>query len=181
MRIPNGVQESFNGSPAISARKNCTDRAQQSVIPPQASSAFVAAMEDILAVHKRPRDGDCPLVCLDETSKQLLADTRTPIPIKPGQPERRDYEYEPKSAVSRTSIGETSAGAVRAKSIICPGGGPAVEAATSAAARIAARASFTLKAPYSKYRRSLLEFHVTCAERAPFVGTTEIFPAVGYR
>jgi DDE superfamily endonuclease len=51
-------------------------------------------MEDVLAVYKRPRDGDCPLVCLDEASKQLLADTRVPIPMKPGQPERRDYEYE---------------------------------------------------------------------------------------
>jgi DDE superfamily endonuclease len=64
------------------------------VIPPQASSAFVATMEDVLAVYKRPRDPDVPLVCLDETSKQLLADTRAPISIKPGQPERRDYEYE---------------------------------------------------------------------------------------
>jgi hypothetical protein len=39
------------------------------VIPPKANSAFVAAMEDVLAVYTRPRDGDCPLVCLDETSK----------------------------------------------------------------------------------------------------------------
>jgi DDE superfamily endonuclease len=61
---------------------------------PAASSAFVAAMEDVLAVYKRPRDLDVPLVCLDETSKQLLADTRAPISMKPGQPERRDYEYE---------------------------------------------------------------------------------------
>jgi transposase-like protein len=65
---------------------------QQWVIPPQASSAFVAAMEDVLAVYKRPRDGSYPLVCLDATSKQLLADMRAPIPMKPGQPERRDYE-----------------------------------------------------------------------------------------
>jgi hypothetical protein len=49
-------------------------------------------MEDILAVSKRPRAGDYPLVCLDETSKQLLAATRVPIRMKPGQPERRDYE-----------------------------------------------------------------------------------------
>jgi hypothetical protein len=63
---------------------------QQWVIPPQASSAFAAAIEDVLAVYKRPRDGSYPLVCLDETSKQLLADTRAPIPMKPGQPERRD-------------------------------------------------------------------------------------------
>jgi hypothetical protein len=51
-------------------------------------------MEDVLAVYKRPRDGDCPLVCLDETSKQLLADTWAPTPMKPGQPARCDYEYE---------------------------------------------------------------------------------------
>ena len=50
-------------------------------------------MEDILAVYKRPRDGDHPLVCLDEASKQLLADTRSPIPMKPGHPERGDYKY----------------------------------------------------------------------------------------
>jgi DDE superfamily endonuclease len=49
---------------------------------------------DVLAVYKRPRDGACPLVCLDEASKQLLADTWSPIPMKPGQPERRNYEYE---------------------------------------------------------------------------------------
>jgi hypothetical protein len=64
------------------------------VIPPQANSSFVAAMEDVLAIYKRPRDLDFPLVCLDETSKQLLADTRASIPMKPGQPERRDYEYQ---------------------------------------------------------------------------------------
>ena len=51
-------------------------------------------MEDILAVYKRPHDGECPLGCLDETSKQLLADRRAPIPMKPGHPARRDYEYE---------------------------------------------------------------------------------------
>src|SRR3982074_71993 len=54
----------------------------------------VAAMEDVLAVYTRPRDPDYPLVCLDETSKQLLAETRVPIPMKPGRPARCDYEYE---------------------------------------------------------------------------------------
>jgi len=67
---------------------------QQWVIPPKANSAFVAAMEDVLAVYTRPRDPDIPLVCLDETSKQLTAETRAPVPIKPGQPARSDYEYE---------------------------------------------------------------------------------------
>jgi hypothetical protein len=64
------------------------------VIPPKANAAFVAAMEDVLEVYTRPRDPDRPLVCLDETSKQLIAETRTPIPMKPGRPVRRDYEYE---------------------------------------------------------------------------------------
>ncbi|HYM99213.1 MAG TPA: IS630 family transposase [Aestuariivirgaceae bacterium] len=69
-------------------------RKQQWVIPPKANSAFVAAMEDVLAVYTRPRDPDCPLVCLDETSKQLIAETRVPIPMKSGRPPRFDYEYE---------------------------------------------------------------------------------------
>jgi transposase len=68
-------------------------RREQWVIPPKANSAFVAAMEDVLAVYTRPRDPDRPLVCLDETSKQLIAETRVPIPMKPGRPARCDYEY----------------------------------------------------------------------------------------
>ena len=47
-------------------------------------------MEDVLAVYTRPRDSDCPLVCLDETSKQLIAETRVPIPMKAGRPARFD-------------------------------------------------------------------------------------------
>ena len=50
-------------------------------------------MEDVLAVYTRPHDPDRPLVCLDETSKQLIAETREPIPMKPGRPARCDYEY----------------------------------------------------------------------------------------
>ena len=49
------------------------------MIPPKANSAFVAAMEDVLAVYTRPHDPDRPLVCLDETSKQLIAETRVPV------------------------------------------------------------------------------------------------------
>jgi hypothetical protein len=51
-------------------------------------------MEDVLEVYQRPCDAECPLVCLDETSKQLIAETRVPIPAKPGHPARHDYEYE---------------------------------------------------------------------------------------
>jgi len=51
-------------------------------------------MEDVLAVYTRPHNADYPLVCLDETSKQLIAETRTPIPMKRGRAARIDYEYE---------------------------------------------------------------------------------------
>ncbi|HKM83413.1 MAG TPA: transposase, partial [Candidatus Acidoferrum sp.] len=64
------------------------------MIAPEASAAFVANMEDVLEVYQRPRDPKRPLVCLDETSKQLIVETRKPILAKPGQPARHDYEYE---------------------------------------------------------------------------------------
>lgn len=51
-------------------------------------------MEEVLEVYHRPHDPACPLVCLDETSKQLIKETRVPIPARPGRPARTDYEYE---------------------------------------------------------------------------------------
>jgi hypothetical protein len=51
-------------------------------------------MEDVLEVYQRPHDAEFPLVCLDETSKQLVSETRVPIAAKPGHPARHDYEYE---------------------------------------------------------------------------------------
>lgn len=54
----------------------------------------MCAMEDILTVYKRAFNPDEPLVCMDETSKQLTAQTRHPIPTAPGRPARYDYEYE---------------------------------------------------------------------------------------
>ena len=53
------------------------------MIPPEANAGFVAAMEDVLETYQKPRDPDRPLVCLDETSKQLIVETRAPIPAKP--------------------------------------------------------------------------------------------------
>ena len=50
-------------------------------------------MEDVLAVYTRPHDPLRPLVCLDEVSKQLVAETRIPIPMKPGRLTCHDYEY----------------------------------------------------------------------------------------
>jgi transposase len=51
-------------------------------------------MEDVLEVYTRPYDPRYPQVCMDEVCKQLLRDTRTPLPMEPGRTERRDYEYE---------------------------------------------------------------------------------------
>ena len=50
-------------------------------------------MEDILDVYKRPYDPRRPVVGMDETSKQLVADVRLPMEAKPGRPQRYDVEY----------------------------------------------------------------------------------------
>lgn len=64
------------------------------MIPPKENAEFVAAMEDILALYQLPYDPKKPLVCMDETSKQMVKETRSPIPMTPGQVARYDYEYE---------------------------------------------------------------------------------------
>jgi hypothetical protein len=64
------------------------------VIPPEQNGQFVAAMERVLDVYKRPYDPDCPVVCMDESPRQMIRETRQPIPAAPGRPARVDYEYE---------------------------------------------------------------------------------------
>jgi hypothetical protein len=51
-------------------------------------------MEDVLEVYHRPHNRGRQVVCVDETSKQLIAETRVPIAAKPGRPARHDYEYQ---------------------------------------------------------------------------------------
>src|SRR3979411_904772 len=51
-------------------------------------------MEDVLEVYQRPHNPQRPRGCLGETSKQLIVETRAPIPAKPGRKARHDYEYE---------------------------------------------------------------------------------------
>jgi DDE superfamily endonuclease len=75
-------------------------------MPPQADAEFVGAMEDVLEVYHRPYDDKRPLVCLDETSKQLIGETRQPLPAEPGQSERFDYEYERKGTANLFMISE---------------------------------------------------------------------------
>ena len=62
-------------------------------IPPGRQAEFVYYMEDVLDVYQRPADPKLPLICFDETPVQLTSEKRQPIPPKPGQPERYDYEY----------------------------------------------------------------------------------------
>jgi hypothetical protein len=50
-------------------------------------------MEQILDVYKRPWDPRYPVICMDESPKQLIAETRSPLSCSPGQPARYDYEY----------------------------------------------------------------------------------------
>lgn len=51
-------------------------------------------MEAVLEVYQRPYAPDCPVLCFDETTKQLVKQTIAPLPAVAGQPERIDYEYE---------------------------------------------------------------------------------------
>jgi hypothetical protein len=62
-------------------------------IPPQRSGEFVYHMEDVLEVYHRPYDPRRPVVCLDETFKQLIGEVRQPLPPMPGQVERYDSVY----------------------------------------------------------------------------------------
>lgn len=67
---------------------------------PTVGAEFVCRMEDVLDLYAEPLDPARPVVCFDETSKQLVAETRTPLPMEPGKPERVDYEYERKGTAN---------------------------------------------------------------------------------
>ncbi|TBW00492.1 IS630 family transposase, partial [Azotobacter chroococcum] len=64
------------------------------MIPPKASGEFVAAMEQVLDVYSRPYDEGHPVVCMDETPRQLIRQVREPLEAVPGHLGREDYEYE---------------------------------------------------------------------------------------
>lgn len=67
---------------------------EQYCLPEAPSGEFVYHMEDVLEVYTRPYDPRRPQVCLDETSVQLVGETRIPVQMAPGRPARYDYEYE---------------------------------------------------------------------------------------
>lgn len=63
-------------------------------LPKSHDAEFVWRMEDVLDVYQRPYDPRYPVICMDEASKQLIAEIRKPLPMMPGQPLRIDSEYE---------------------------------------------------------------------------------------
>lgn len=63
------------------------------MIPPEHNGSFVANMEKVLDVYKRLYDPLHPVVCMDESPKQLIGETKVPIPASEGQPARHDFEY----------------------------------------------------------------------------------------
>jgi DDE superfamily endonuclease len=80
------------------------------VIPPEADADFVCAMEDVLEVYQRDYDPQRPMVCMDETSKQLVGETRDPVPAAPGRTARVDYEYERKGTANLFMVTEPLVG-----------------------------------------------------------------------
>jgi len=64
------------------------------IIPPHQNSHFVANMEQVLDVYKKRYSKDFPVVCMDESPKQMIKETRTPIEITPGHDAKIDFEYE---------------------------------------------------------------------------------------
>ena len=63
------------------------------MIPPDCNANFVAQMEQVLDVYKRPYDSRFPVICMDESPRQLIDEVKRPVPARPGQPARHDYEY----------------------------------------------------------------------------------------
>jgi hypothetical protein len=80
------------------------------VIPPRESSHFVAAMEQVLDVYKRPYNKARPVVCMDETPKQLIKEVRKSLPIRPGFEKRVDYEYSRSGVCNVFMVNEPLAG-----------------------------------------------------------------------
>lgn len=80
------------------------------MIPPEQDAEFVAAMEDVLEVYHRPYSTEIPVVCMDEQPVQFTQETRKPLPMEPGQPQRFDHEYERNGTASIFMFNEPKAG-----------------------------------------------------------------------
>jgi len=84
-------------------------------LPGEPSAEFVCAMEDVLDVYQRPYDPARPQVCVDETSKQLIGEVRTPLPTRPGRPQLFDHEYKRNGTANLFMMVEPLTGACRVK------------------------------------------------------------------
>ena len=80
------------------------------MIPPRENSHFVAAMEQVLDVYKRPYNKARPVVCMDETPKQLIKEAHKSLPIKPGSEKKVDYEYSRSGVCNVFMVNEPLAG-----------------------------------------------------------------------
>ena len=80
------------------------------MIPPRENSHFVAAMEQVLDVYKRPYNKTRPVVCMDETPKQLIKEVRKSLPIRPGFEKKVDYEYSRSGVCNVFMVNEPLAG-----------------------------------------------------------------------
>ncbi len=69
-------------------------------IPPDKNAEFVAKMEDVLEIYSLEYDSEYPVVCMDESSKQLIGEVTEPIPAAPGHPKLNDDEYVRNGVVS---------------------------------------------------------------------------------
>jgi hypothetical protein len=89
-----------NGSASVKKNELKPWRQKEWLIPPEASAEFVCAMEHILDLYQRPYNEQEPVVCVDEKSKQLIAEVREPLPMEPGKPLRYDSHYERRGTVN---------------------------------------------------------------------------------
>ena len=89
------VESILRGDRAAGVKKNELKpwRREMWCIPKQQSHHFVAGMERVLKVYRRPYDPRHPVVCMDEMSKQLVAEVREKLPVRPGSPEKYDAHY----------------------------------------------------------------------------------------
>lgn len=98
---------------AESVRKVLKKRTQavveEAMVQPDLGADFVVAMEDVLDLYAGPDDPKCPKDNFDETTKQLIAETRTVVPASPGQTEPYDFEYR-RSVASLFMFVESQAG-----------------------------------------------------------------------
>ncbi len=88
-----GVVDSISDTAVMNTLKktNSSPGRKKEWCIPKPGAEFVAKMEDVLDVYECPYDPLCPVICLDETNRQLIE--QRSLPMEPGHPERVDYEY----------------------------------------------------------------------------------------